>query len=93
MACHDTRNIGKHLERFHLTLFVNDDQPGAEDAEEAGADEDGQGDEEHEHVDLVRLLQVKVGRNKVTLARRVVAGESRLGSVVSTIFAKVPKVR
>ena len=80
------------MERFHLTLFVNDDKPGAEDAEEAGADEDGQGDEEHEHVDLVRLLQVKVGRNKVTLARRVEAGESRLGSVVATIFAKASKV-
>ena len=77
----------------HLTLLINDDQPGAEDAEEAGADEDGHGEEEHEQVDLVRLLQVKVGRNKVTLARRVEAGESRLGRVVSPVVAKVSVVR
>ena len=59
-----------------VTLLVYDDKPRAEDTEEAGADEDGQGDEEHEHVDLVRLLQVKVRRDKVTLAGRVEAGES-----------------
>ena len=73
-------------------MLVNYDKPGAEDTEEAGADEDGQGDEEHEHVDLVRLLQVEVGRNKVTLAGRIEAGESRLGSVVSTVIAKVSEV-
>ena len=73
-------------------LLVNDDKPWAEDAEEAGADEDGQGDEEHEHVDLVRLLQVKVGRYKVTLAGRIEAGEPRLGCVVSTVIAKVSEV-
>ena len=82
----------KYKRTYHLTLLVNDDKPRAEDTEEAGADEDGQGDEEHEHVDLVRLLQVKVGSNKVTLEGRVEAGESGLGSVVSTIVAKVSKV-
>ena len=74
---------------YQLTLLINDDQPRAEDAEEAGADEDGHGDEEHEHVDLVRLLQVEVGRNKVTLAGCVVAGESRFGRVVAPVVAKV----
>ena len=88
----------KHIELQYiiscsLTLLVNDDKPWAEDTEEAGADEDGHGDEEHEHVDIVRLLQVKVGRNKVTLAGSVEAGESRLGCVVSTIVAKVSVVR
>ena len=75
-----------------LTLLVYDDKPRAEDTEEAGADEDGQGDEEHEQVDLVRLLQVKVGRYKVTLAGRIEAGESRLGCVVSTVITKVSEV-
>ena len=78
---------------YVVTLLVDDDKPRAKDAEEAGADEDGHGDEEHEHVDIVRLLQVKVGRNKVTLAGSVEAGESGLGCVVSSIIAKVSEVR
>ena len=86
------RTLGNHTSCHVLALLVNDDKPWAEDTEEAGADEDGHGDEEHEHVDIVRLLQVKVGRNKVTLAGSVEAGESRLGCVVSTIVAKVSVV-
>ena len=85
------KNIATHYNV--RTLLVNDDQPRAEDAKEAGADKDGQGDEEHEHVDLVRLLQVEVGRDKVTLARCVVAGKSRLGRVVSPVIAKVSEER
>ena len=74
-------------------MLVNYDKPGAEDTEEAGADEDGQGDEKHEHVDFVGLLKVKIGRDKVTLARRVVAGETGLRRVVSAIFAKISEER
>ena len=73
-----------------LTLLVHNDQPWAEDTEEAGADEDGQGHQEHEHVDLVGLVQVEVGGDKVALARCVVAGEPWFRRVVATVVAEVP---
>ena len=84
--CSDGQN-----QRALLTLLVDNDQPWAEDTEEAGADEDGQGHQEHEHVDLVGLVQVEVGGDKVALARCVVAGEPRLCRVVATVVAKVPE--
>ena len=79
-----------HVEIGPLTLLVHDDHPGAEDTEEAGADEDQAWHDQHEEVYVPGLRQVKVGGHKVVLQRGVEAGEARLRRVVPTVVPKVP---